>query len=480
MKISEYFDLGVTQPSLDFVDVDVDSDTPVSIDPRAIRIQGGEWSGECVMLLQSFFTEVLEAVAIQDTRRVKQLLNRLGEPNETHLGFSVKKSQGRGLGGGGATDIAESLSNSAAGRSGLLADLEDSALFVKNIGPDIISDITTHIIRGALIGYTQDACEFYGIPMESQASGSVWNPDLLEWQEGYVELPRAADNKLLLVPKSIVRALPLLDKDKYFRGYIAPYLEAEEFAAQSSLVYTLASGEQRVNRQELERKYGKDKLAIVRHTATFPEALRKYKNSITKTTAPPLDHEEIASRTGTTGPDFQDLLDRVLAIRPGAGGATLYHRAVRDLLSAIFYPFLGNVRTEDKLHEGRKRLDIVFDNFAGSGFFYWVTHFKAPTIVVECKNYSRDLNNPELDQIGGRFSLHRGWVGIIVCRKFEDKDLFLRRCRDTAQDNRGYIMALDDDDLGVLTKSVINVQQEPRVKHGKFELLRTRFDSLIA
>lgn len=479
MRVSEYFDLGATQPSLDFVDVDIETDVPIFIDPRAIRIQGGEWSEECVMLLQSFFTEALEGVAAQDDRHVKQLLNRLGEPNETHLGFSARQSRGRGLGGGGAAKVADSLSVSVAGKSGLLEDLEDSALFVAGIGQDIISDITTHIIRGALIGYTQHACDFYGIPMESQASGPVWNPDSLEWREAYVDLPRAGDDKLLLVPKSTVRALPLLERGKYFRGYITPYLEAEEFAAQSSLVYTLTSGEQRIDKRKLAEKYGDDKLSIVRHTTKFPDALKKYKSSITKTTQPPLDHEEIASRTGTKLPDFQDLLDRMLAIRPGAGGANLYHRAVSDLLSALFYPFLGNVRVEEKLHDGRKRLDIVFDNFSGGGFFYWVTHYKAPTIVVECKNYTRDLKNPELDQISGRFSPHRGRVGLIVCRGFEDKELFLRRCRDTAQDDRGFVIALDDDDLSSLVQSANDLRNESLFKKSAFPLLRSKFNSLI-
>jgi hypothetical protein len=37
MRVSEEFNLGRTQPSLEFVDVDVCGDTPVYVDPRALR-----------------------------------------------------------------------------------------------------------------------------------------------------------------------------------------------------------------------------------------------------------------------------------------------------------------------------------------------------------------------------------------------------------------------------------------------------------
>jgi hypothetical protein len=33
----------------------------------------------------------------------------------------------------------------------------------------------------------------------------------------------------------------------------------------------------------------------------------------------------------------------------------------------------------------------------------------------------------------------------------EDKGLFIKRCRDTARDQRGYVLTLDDGDLGALT-----------------------------
>jgi hypothetical protein len=66
VRISEYFQLGRSQPSLEFVDVDIEGDTRVYVDPRALHNIGSGWAAQCVSLLQSFFGTVLEAIQSGD------------------------------------------------------------------------------------------------------------------------------------------------------------------------------------------------------------------------------------------------------------------------------------------------------------------------------------------------------------------------------------------------------------------------------
>jgi hypothetical protein len=58
------------------------------------------------------------------------------------------------------------------------------------------------------------------------------------------------------------------------------------------------------------------------------------------------------------------------------------------------------------------------------------------------------------------------------------KDLFLQRCRDTADDDRGFIVAVDDDDLRSLVEEARNASDE-EFDVARFELLRKRFDKLV-
>ena len=158
----------------------------------------------------SFFTEVLDAIRDNNQSKVRALMRYLGEPNETHLGFSRGRSRGRGLRGIKTNDIADAISESRAAQTGMLRDLEDTAFLVPGVNKDLLSDMTTQIIRGPLIAYTQQCCAQYDIPMESQYGGSVWNPDSLAWEDRYdVPLPRTEDGALLLIPKSIVRHAPI-------------------------------------------------------------------------------------------------------------------------------------------------------------------------------------------------------------------------------------------------------------------------------
>jgi len=482
MRVTELYGLDNSQAAVDFVNVDSATDNPVFIDPRAIRLQHGILETECVGFLVSFFGEVLDAIHEGRINRVRELMGFLGEPNETHLGYSRGRSRGRGLTGVRSGEIADAISGSRAAATGLLEDLEDTSLLVPGIGKDLISDMTTQIIRSQLLEYTKRMCDWYEIPVQAQYSGPYWNKDTLTWEESYALLPRTREGKLLLVPKSIVRHEPIYDSAGYFRDYLAPLLEGVELQANTQLVKLLKDGRRKVNRKDLVKKYGDDKVAIVGHTLRFDKApLELYRAKVGEVSAPPLDNEDLAQTTGAEQIDFMAAYEEVMAVNPGKAGATSYHRAVEKFLTAIFYPALGNMRIEATIHDGRKRIDVLYDNLASAGFFYWLNQaYRCPIVPVECKNYTRDLANPELDQMIGRFSDQRGRFGIIVCRSFEDKDQFLARCKDTSNDRNGYIVALDDNDLRHLAEQARYLQYESRrdVRFA-FPLLRQRFNMLI-
>lgn len=117
------------------------------------------------------------------------------------------------------------------------------------------------------------------------------------------------------------------------------------------------------------------------------------------------------------------------------------------VLEFLFHPDLLNPEKESEIHQGRKRIDIKMENGTMSGTLHRLHDVKklpCAYVSIECKNYTTEIANPELDQLAGRFSANRGKFGILCCRQFENRAKFIERCRDTLADDRGLIVPFDD------------------------------------
>lgn len=466
MRVSELYGLGVAQPSLEFLDVEVEGDTRVFVDPHAIRGLSNDWARECVSLMQTFWDEVIAAVVDDDRERGYYLLARLGESNEAHLGLSSGPAAGSGISYGLARDIFNALADSEAVTTGLLEDIEEAALFVKGVGHDRISDATINIIRRPLIDFTQEMAARHGIELiDGVDSGPMWDRRTLGWTSEHVSLPMTdVRHHLLLIPRAIVRKNATFDPGDYLYRFVLPHLQDQELSKPfSPLVRRRASkrgrpGELFVTKKSiLEREPGKStKQRNNEVTADAPGLLDAYRKDRSGPTQAP-DHEVLTDIAGTPLPDWDALLAAVLTLPTGRADADRYHRAVQHLLTALLYPALDMPSRERVIHDGRKRIDITYMNVATEGFFWWM-HAKAnvpcPTVVVECKNYSDPISNPEMDQLTGRFSPSRGRLGLLCYRGHDDdKNLIIARCRDAARDGRGIVIALDDEDLKILVES---------------------------
>lgn len=475
MRVSEHFNLPFRQPELDFVDVDVIGDTRVYVDPHAIRSLATDWPSWCVSLLQDFFETVISAIGGGAGDRAEVLLAGLREPNETHLGLSKGRARGHGVGSLLGQDIVAAIQSSAAVKSGLLRDLEDAALLVDHVGDDLISDISTNVIREPLIAYTQTMANSYGIPLTlGVASGLMWDPEKHEWRQDFVDLPITPAGPLLLVPKVIVRQRPDYWFDEYYKYYILPFLEQELMRQGSPLVHLLKDGRRRIFKKDVVKKYGSDKAAVARITRDNPQILYSYRAAKANQTRP-MDHAEFVLADVGPAPEWDQLLGAVQACQPGAADAGAYHQAVYRLLNVLFHPALTQPVLESELHGGLKRVDIVYTNSAQTGFFSWLVKngYKAPYVAVECKNYSADPTNPELDQLTGRFSDLRGNVGILVCRTVADRKAMTERCRSAVADRRGFIICLDDADLGSIAAAAASGRATDA------DILHTRFRDLV-
>lgn len=454
-KISEIYRLGKTQFELDFVNIDPQRDTPLFLNPFIFGARTDHFSTRASRTIRGFFQHTLDLINTGSIENARSNFVHLNEPNETCLGMSRKKPRGNGMGEENAMEVFDSLLLSHAASTGLIDHLENTAIFLPGIGRDKVSDMTTNIIRLDLIHYTQTQCELLGIPLtDDVSSGFFWNLSTQQWDQTHTRMLVIKGKKKLLVPKAVVSYVKEFAPDKYHRHFALAFLQEDHLKRDTSLVRTSIGKNGKVLRRYVQKNdlirevLSSDKEDLLAFTKKHPAVFHDFREQTAKKIAP-IPNSELEGINLSELIDF--LIEKLRSINKGGEDAAKYHSLMVGILELLFYPHLINPTKEREINDGRKRIDILFDN-GGSpdGFIHRVQHaFQIPCsyIPIECKNYSTEIANPELDQMVGRLDINRGKFGIIVCRDIEDEQLFLRRCADSFKSGHGLIIPLTDADI---------------------------------
>ena len=245
------------------------------------------------------------------------------------------------------------------------------------------------------------------------------------------------------------------DRDKFYSRFVLDYLEAEHLSANDSLVKVLKTGVKKIYRKDLKKEHPLTQEQLYEFSKKHPEILKQYKDTLPAQVKPISDLDIEWRQQEQRSIEIVNLAQQLSAIKPGRAGADAYHSLMLGVLSAIFYPQLTRPVKEQPADDGRKRIDIKFDNSSDSGFFSHLVNRQkifAPYISVECKNYSEDPENPEFDQLKGRFSRKRGNFGLLLCRTIDKPELLLKRCKDVVNNTDAVIIVLEDADVLELSK----------------------------
>lgn len=456
MKISEIYNLNKTQNELDFVDIDIEKDKAVFIDPFFLSTKKQPWCIDATRIIKSFFQHAIDLIKSDNIDEARSIFIHLNEINETCLGLSKTKPRGRGIAGGDAEKIFDSILESRAVETGLVEDLEDTAIFIEGISKDKVSDMATNIIKNHLIEYTKTQCQLWNIDLiPNVPSGYFWNPITKIWDNIYTERLIINEKPLLLVPKIAVSFHKDYIDKQYYQHFVLNFLQDEHIQKGSNLVKIRKLSEEKfVTKKDIIRTEAQFSKEFLRNfTKNHQEVFKKFKEEKGRKVKP-ISNEELEEINIVEVVDF--LINNLKSITPGGDEASTYHRLMIGILELIFYPSLNNPIKEKEINEGRKRIDITFDNAADFGFFYTLHNIHqiiSRYIFVECKNYSDDPSNPEVDQLSGRFSVNTSKFGFLVCRTIDNKERFLNRCIDIwKQKNELIIPIIDDDIILILSK----------------------------
>lgn len=275
----------------------------------------------------------------------------------------------------------------------------------------------------------------------------LWDGAAATWSNQYTQLPIVDGKKIILVPKASVRWSLSFSHQDYYNKFVLEFLQAEHLRQDTALVESLRRGRRRVTKKSLKEIHPLAKDFLAEFSERNPQVLQNYKRLLSVSNG--MGNKDLDEEFDE--PIFaQSLIDSIGEINAGNAGATQFHSFMVGALEFIFYPDLIYPVREDEINEGRKRIDISYTNNASTGFFFRrraEVRANASKIMIECKNYQKEMTNPELDQLAGRFSNIRGRLGFLIGRSFDNRDRFVARCRDTAQANNGFIIALVDQDI---------------------------------
>ena len=232
-------DFSISGP-VDFVDVHVEHDNRLFIDPSAIRAaaaSGDVYGQMAATALTNFFEETLVKLASTTAAALRQGefdLQQFSEISFTRLGLSKSGTDGHGAAEELGTRIwTELRSNPLCHRAiATLKYIEDIPLFVEGIDKDITSDITARIILETLETFTMDMMHKYP-NLRTRRHGisedmTYWNQSSKTWASKRINVPEADGKALLLVPKLFVNYKIQMTFGQYYQVPLLDYLQAED------------------------------------------------------------------------------------------------------------------------------------------------------------------------------------------------------------------------------------------------------------
>lgn len=465
MKISEILGIGKTQFELDFVDIDVDGDLPLFIDPIYISKANTPMINKMYSTLNNFFEYLMDLINTGNITEARSIFMNLNEVNDIHLGLSKNESRGNGIGKKYQKEIFDNILNTAKKHEGLLNQIQDIKIFVQGIDRDRISDMVSNIIKKELIEYTKQQCELNNIRLTPGVqTGFFWNATTRSWENKLDNMLVIDGRRIILVPRLIVSYAKEYTANKFVQHFALNYLQEQNIKDNTSLVqrYTNKKGKTRIwvtknSIRKKEKDNGRkiDKEWIANFVQKNPKVFNDFNESVKKIKAEEnINTEGIDKKTVA-----QFLKEKLNSIEEGNQNAGKYHDLIIGILEFLFYPNLANPRKETPIHERRKRIDITFENSAEEGFFNKLpTIYQIPSslIMIECKNYKEYIGNPEVDQLSGRFSTNRGKFGMLLFRKISNEELLMNRCKDICMDKKEIIIPLMDKDLNDVLDCIIN------------------------
>jgi hypothetical protein len=275
--------------NFDFVDIRLDKDNRVFIDPCLMEEADDPWCIQASQCMAAFF-DCLYTGFKNETIRHSALLSHAGEQNAIKLGY------GDGSNGKGKTPVG--MYESLEGLSALIHQIptigkaQDIPVFISDFAEDRMSDLLANILHHLLGDFTAAQMSKWGYFPDGEGTKPIWFFDAAQklWRQEARPCWFYQGKELLLVPKKIVRKHYLFSAHQYLQLVILERMRQAEPEWRD-----LKKADMRHNLPQENRHWEYEH--VIAYSREHPEALTEY-------------HKVIPTRyTPTNGSMMDDELD---------------------------------------------------------------------------------------------------------------------------------------------------------------------------
>lgn len=279
--ISKELGLGITSHSqIEFLDITLNPDTKLFIDPCLIETHTDKWSLAAKSTIDSYFGKFYEIYRTrQNDDDIKlKLFEHAHEINATKLGYG-NGNNGKAKTAQGMLETFSVIDNLFAKKIDLSHPI-DLSLMIGGFAEDCLSDMLTNILFKVLNDFTLAQCGKHGITSiaKPQRMYHYWDCQVNDWMPYQGNCLIVDTNPILLVPKWFVRPNYYYNTSQYFSMVILGKIQEEKVS------FDLKGKEIKPSKKSLEKELiyvNKDKLlAAIAYTEKHPDLLIGYHNRI--------------------------------------------------------------------------------------------------------------------------------------------------------------------------------------------------------
>lgn len=257
MRFSENFKLGSNlQKDFEFLNIRVDFDNELFIDPTRIEAETDTFSAECDRIILSFFNTIFDLYEADNIKNARENLVNSGESNEIFLGYTKGFPEGTGNSEEGLDKIFNYINSNGLLSNGIIGRIEDLHVFIDNFGCDKMSDLVASLIKKKLVEFTVSQCVKHNVKRDYEIKSKYWNHINRRWEQfeelvPSVEGPGGRMYPVVLIPKKYTVSDYLYDEKKYWEKVVSLRRQKYHKDEETPLYKNKANARGQLNKQDI-------------------------------------------------------------------------------------------------------------------------------------------------------------------------------------------------------------------------------------